>query len=856
MRHTLTIFFCLLVAVLTGANLYNVPSSVTQPDGSELHLLASGDEYANRLHDSLGYTIIQSPDDGYYYYAELRDGEPVPSVHRADSSDPRSLGLTPGIKVSRETYYARKQAMNAHNRKGNRGPNTGTVNNLVVYIRFSDQTEFEQPRSFFDAKFNEEGEDAYSLRNYFQQVSYNQLNYVSHHYPTCEPQTNLSYQDSHPRSYYMPYHSLTCPDGFHNDIQRTEREHTLLANAISYIASQVPPFLNIDADNDGKVDNVCFIIRGPHTAWAELLWAHRWVLYNSDAFIHGKQVWDYTFQTEDHNDVCTLCHEMFHSVGAPDLYHYEHDGLAPAGCWDIMESGYCHMGMYMKYRYGGWIDSIPELAMDYTATLNPVTSPTNNCFKVNIANSSEFLVLEYRKKGSDIFEAELPGSGLLIYRINPTLDGNSEGPPDEVFIFRPNGSNIDNGLLAEATFSLEEYRTEFNEYTNPQACFSDGSPMGVNIMDIGCAAETISFRRAITGEVAPPAIHSLLPAAGSFVPNSSFQVSAEAVPSTDILERVEFYLDGVFQGQVFSAPYSMLFMGEDITPGAHEISVKAWSTSGVYSTKGNQITIIDPGEPNWFDWVTENPEWEAWGRGVIPIKVAVEMDLGDQEYRVNALRFQMVPDPWGEPDLPGLVEASVHRFADGAITDEVILDLGYFFNFDYTPDFTYAVHDTTSISGHIAVIIDLYEYQNIVFDNNAISGHTWITETGRPWTDALGRGIIGAADIRLLLQDPTSGMGHIAVPSAGLNLSIYPNPFCASTEIKYNLKDSAAHKISIYNLKGQLVRTLVQDKGRSGMLTAIWDGKDDKGRNAASGIYFCHLSSGKQSATQRMVLIK
>ena len=82
MRYPLLILFCLLSAALTGANLYNIPSPVTQPDGSVLQLLASGDEYANRLHDAQGYTIIQSPTDGYYYFAELRTANLPPSTGR------------------------------------------------------------------------------------------------------------------------------------------------------------------------------------------------------------------------------------------------------------------------------------------------------------------------------------------------------------------------------------------------------------------------------------------------------------------------------------------------------------------------------------------------------------------------------------------------------------------------------------------------------------------------------------------------------------------------------------------------------------------------------------------------------
>jgi len=142
------------------------------------------------------------------------------------------------------------------------------------------------------------------------------------------------------------------------------------------------------------------------------------------------------------------------------------------------------MGMYMKYRYGGWIDDIPEIP--YTGasfTLNPVTSPTNNCFYMAFPGGNESLVFEYRKQDSDIFEEELPGSGLLIYRINASLHGNSDGPPDAVYIFRPNGSNTSNGQIAEAAFCAEEQRTEFNAFTNPRAVYSNGATIPVNIKE-------------------------------------------------------------------------------------------------------------------------------------------------------------------------------------------------------------------------------------------------------------------------------------------------------------------------------------------------------------------------------------
>ncbi|KAF5041249.1 hypothetical protein DSECCO2_524990 [anaerobic digester metagenome] len=67
MKYILIVTLLVLPWAIFAAYLEDIPSQVSQPDGSLLSLFASGDEYANYLHDARGYTIIQSPTDGYYY---------------------------------------------------------------------------------------------------------------------------------------------------------------------------------------------------------------------------------------------------------------------------------------------------------------------------------------------------------------------------------------------------------------------------------------------------------------------------------------------------------------------------------------------------------------------------------------------------------------------------------------------------------------------------------------------------------------------------------------------------------------------------------------------------------------------
>lgn len=475
----------------------DLPTIVKNPDGTEISCFATGDEFFNYLHDSNGFTIIQGS-DGFYYYATSVGDSIFATSYKVNSVDPTSVGLMKNIVISTEEYQKRVEGFwkKVEDKKG-RAPHIGVINNLVVYIRFSDDTEFDIPRSEYDLLFNPT--NTISMKNYFNEVSYGLLNIESFHYPTSDMSVNISYQDANPRGYYEPYNQTTNPIGYtggNHGTQRTIREHTLLMNAINFISSQVPSNLVIDTDNDGYVDNVCFIIRGTSGAWADLLWAHRWVLYSFNVTIHGKRVYDYTFQPENQTNVSTLCHEMFHTLGAPDLYRYSGDGYNPVGPWDLMAGGFVHMGAHMKWKYtnGAWLSSIPLINQPGTYTLNPLGSSTQSAFRINSNYSStEYFVLEYRKRDG-FYENNLPNSGLLVYRINTNAgNGNASAPPDEVYVYRPGGTNSQNGSINLAPLSLNSGRTAMNDFTDPSSFLSNGAAGGLVISDVSSIDETISF---------------------------------------------------------------------------------------------------------------------------------------------------------------------------------------------------------------------------------------------------------------------------------------------------------------------------------------------------------------------------
>ncbi|MFH1213215.1 MAG: T9SS type A sorting domain-containing protein [Candidatus Neomarinimicrobiota bacterium] len=84
----------------------------------------------------------------------------------------------------------------------------------------------------------------------------------------------------------------------------------------------------------------------------------------------------------------------------------------------------------------------------------------------------------------------------------------------------------------------------------------------------------------------------------------------------------------------------------------------------------------------------------------------------------------------------------------------------------------------------------------------------------------------------------------------------YPNPFNATTMIRYTIDQAGQVKLAVYAIDGTLVKTIVNDHMNSGEYKAIWDGRDQFGRTVASGIYFYRLTIEQHVSTRKMVLLK
>ncbi|APF16884.1 hypothetical protein Calab_0829 [Caldithrix abyssi DSM 13497] len=87
-------------------------------------------------------------------------------------------------------------------------------------------------------------------------------------------------------------------------------------------------------------------------------------------------------------------------------------------------------------------------------------------------------------------------------------------------------------------------------------------------------------------------------------------------------------------------------------------------------------------------------------------------------------------------------------------------------------------------------------------------------------------------------------------------LKNYPNPFNPSTTIEYQLPRNGKVEIRIYNLVGQLVKTLVSENQGAGKHRVKWNGRDKQGNKVASGLYIYQVTFGNERISKKMILVK
>jgi len=151
---------------------------------------------------------------------------------------------------------------------------------------------------------------------------------------------------------------------------------------------------------------------------------------------------------------------------------------------------------------------------------------------------------------------------------------------------------------------------------------------------------------------------------------------------------------------------------------------------------------------------------------------------------------------------------------------------------------------TWSDSSFVSVGAERAAYPNITKDNSDHIFCMWLGISGMETGFYVNHCDAGSNAI----EEP-----NITIDEYYIHLSTYPNPFKSNINIELNWapgKGNQEVEVEIYNVKGQLIRTLIP------MTNIIWDGKNNKGKEVSSGVYLYRLRLGDQVITRKMLLLR
>ena len=291
------------------------------------------------------------------------------------------------------------------------------MNVLILLVDFSDNVS-QTPSVYFDSMGF--AADTFSLKNYYGEVSFGQIDIVTIDYPSSTgwqraPETYAYYVGDNFGWGSYPGNS----QGMVEDV--------------CGLVDPMVDFSDYDNDSDGYVDGVNVMFAGQFDGSPQTIWPHAWSLPGGGVEFDGVKVYSFSVQNEyDDNpgdkSSAVFCHEFGHVMGLPDLYDYDYDSNA-IGNWGLMSFGVYNGNSWSPAHLCAW----SRAALGVTVPINVTSAGTYSVPSVEesgtvyrlwtggIGGYQYFLVENRRPIG---YDAALPGWGVLIWHIDDAVNSN------------------------------------------------------------------------------------------------------------------------------------------------------------------------------------------------------------------------------------------------------------------------------------------------------------------------------------------------------------------------------------------------------------------------------------------------
>ncbi len=493
------------VLMLTSGTAWGISASpdpvlVKQPDGSSITLFLKGDEYFHWNEDETGFPVMRSADGRSWVYAIEQLGQLAPTGVMAGSVNPLLAGLPrPDIQRIRTEALKSSRPMLESDQEILKAPAAATMYNLVVLVNFSDLA-ITSTTQEFDDLFNEVGHTADgatgSVKDYYDEVSYNQLDVVS----VVEDPVTISQG-------YAYYGANS--GGF--DIRPRE----MVAEALAALNARGFDFSTVDGDGDGWIDGLTVIHAGGGEEYSgndpDYIWSHQWALATT-AIYDGTRMrpyhteparrgYDSSPSTWGITRIGVICHETGHFLGLPDFYDYGYDSrgagnfcLMAGGSWGNGGITPVHMNGVCKY-WLGWVTPT-EITGSGSYALSQTETTQDMYLMQGPFASTEYFIVENRQGVG--FDVSLPGSerGILIWHVDETISNNDDQTHYQCDLEEASGTQhleLDINGGDDADYFRAGNLAEFTSLTTPNNLAYDNTPLGIDIQLVSASGPLMSF---------------------------------------------------------------------------------------------------------------------------------------------------------------------------------------------------------------------------------------------------------------------------------------------------------------------------------------------------------------------------
>ncbi|MDP2209925.1 MAG: choice-of-anchor D domain-containing protein [Bacteroidota bacterium] len=395
-----------------------------------------------------------------------------------------------------------------------KGKKSTTFKAIAILVRFSDNPS-QVAESYFDNLLY--GTSGNTMRTYFTEVSYGQLDIVTVNLPSSIGWLNM------PQTYSYYVNGNNGFGSYPQNAQKLTEDAVAAANA-------TVDFSQYDNNSDGYVDALFIIHTGQgaeYTGNPNHIWSHKWQT-STPQLVDGVYAYVYSMEPEywatPGDMTCGVyAHEAGHSIfGLPDLYDYGRDSRG-LGRWSLMASGSwsgtlgsspAHPDAWSRYAMGFVTPTVVSTNVNDVNIPAVKDNPTIFKLWTNGSSSTEYFLVENRQKIG--FDTYLRGDGLCIYHIDETQWGNDNqwypGYTDyghyKVALEQADGlwdleKNINTGDTSD-TYPGSTNNTIFSNSTIPNSKDYNFNNTSVSVTNISASGITMTANFSV--EVLPPEI--------------------------------------------------------------------------------------------------------------------------------------------------------------------------------------------------------------------------------------------------------------------------------------------------------------------------------------------------------------